>query len=366
MNHSTVARFPGRCRHALVVLMVGIALLGMGPAGVDSLASDPGSHQGQHGPLHSPMPASIPAGAPPLPPSGPSTQAVVIGPVASASPVAIVPGSGGTIDDERMVTVNAGEFAMGSNLGEPDLKPEHKVYLDEFEIGIHEVTNRRFEQFVKATGYRTRSEVENQSSCWDGRHWTPLPGFDRLHPQGPGSSIEGKAEHPVVHVTWDDAQAFCIWAGKRLPTEAEWEKAARGTDGRLYPWGSEPAADGKTLNLGDRRGYREFHLAFAMVSVDDGHGWAAPVGSYPAGKSPYGLFDAAGNVAEWCSAWYGKDYYAQSPARNPQGPATGAAHVVRGGSFASFEAATRSVVRAKLEVGGRDCATGFRCARSKK
>jgi serine/threonine-protein kinase len=212
-------------------------------------------------------------------------------------------------DSSVMVKVPAGEFTMGSDASDAnrDEKPVHRVYLDEYWIDKYEVTNRQYRKFCDATG----------------RSHPPDPDF-----RGMSGYFTGYPDYPVVCVSWDDAKAYCDWAGKRLPTEAEWEKAARGTDGRKYPWGnSEPT--GSRCNLADRNA----EFSWSDKKADDGYARTAPVGSHPAGASPHGLLDMAGNVWEWCADWYGKGYYGRSASNNPQGPSTGSARVLRGGSW---------------------------------
>ncbi|MBI1924842.1 SUMF1/EgtB/PvdO family nonheme iron enzyme [Candidatus Poribacteria bacterium] len=164
-------------------------------------------------------------------------------------------------------------------------KPQHRVYLDGYWIYKHEVTVAQYRKFCQETG----------------RQMPPAPSWG------------WQDNHPIVNVTWDDAVAYCQWAGVQLPTEAQWEKAARGTDGRIWPWGN--GWDSRNCN-----------------SNVSGIEKTTPVGSYPLGASPYGLMDMAGNVWEWCADWYDKNYYRKSPPRNPQGPANGTDRVVRGGS----------------------------------
>jgi len=200
-------------------------------------------------------------------------------------------------DGAEMVLVPAGEFTMGSAPDDitsllrrhpkangailKDELPKHRVFLEAFYIDKYEVTNARFQQFVQATGYRTQAEREGGGKIRTGaKTWAEVPDATWRAPRGQGSSIAGLEAHPVVQVSWHDAKAYCTWAGKRLPTEAEWEKAARGPDGRLYPWGNE--LDGIKANFCDRNCPFEWKDA----SVDDGYRSTAPVGSYEAGKSP--------------------------------------------------------------------------------
>jgi formylglycine-generating enzyme required for sulfatase activity len=262
---------------------------------------------------------------------------------------------------DGMVFVPAGEFIMGSpeSEGFDNEHPQRTVYLDAFYIGKYEVTNRQFSQFVDATGYTTDAETAGWGWAWTGEDWEEVEGADWRHPHGPGSSIEGKMDHPVVQVSWDDADTYCQWAGVRLPTEAEWEKAARGTDGRTYPWGSS-APDGSKLNYCDVN----CEQAWKDSSVDDGYTDTAPVGHYEAGKSPCGAYDMAGNVWEWVADWYDTDYYSKATDRNPQGPDSGEKRALRGGSWFGYEGDARCADRYGGEPNVRISYFGFRVAAS--
>ena len=234
------------------------------------------------------------------------------------------------LDPVPMITIPAGEFLMGNpeGKGRDDERPQRSVYLDEFAIDQVEVTNERYMAFVKYTGHRN----------------PPNP-----YGTGPLTSINGIEQLPVVQTTWYDAKAYCSWAKKRLPTEAEWEKAARGTDGRLYPWGNEPTT-AKRANFD-----REW---------DDEHTLHA-VGSLPDGDSPYGVKDMAGNVREWVSDWYDADYYQHAPNRNPQGPdKKGVVRSIRGGSWHSPASDITTSARGRGGFALQTHGTGFRCARS--
>jgi formylglycine-generating enzyme required for sulfatase activity len=245
---------------------------------------------------------------------------------------------------EGMVLVAAGEFIMGSPEGEgnDDEHPQHTVYLDAFYIGKYEVTNEQFAQFVDATDYSTDAEKAGWGWTGTGKGCEPVEGANWLHPRGPGSSIEDRMDHPVVQVSWDDAKAYCDWKGVRLPTEAEWEKAARGTDGRKYPWGNQ--------------------FDYKCNTSESGIADTTEVGSYPDGASPYGACDMAGNVWEWVADWYDADYYREAPDRNPEGPDSGVGRVLRGGSWDYPQ--DYAAVRFRFEVDLWNYDIGFRVAAS--
>ncbi len=230
-------------------------------------------------------------------------------------------------DSSVMVRIPAGEFEMGSATADDprDERPLHRVYLDEYLIDKYEVTNHQFEKFVTETGYKTEAEKAGvgwyfvtQTPKWEARKGISWRTF--FTPE--------RKDHPVVLVSWNDARAYCDWAGKRLPTEAEWEKAARGTGTRTFPWGEEPPDAGGVNRVNWGRGMRREDL------LRDGYEHTAPVGTFPAGSSPYGCMDMAGNAQEWCNDWYDPDYYSTSrtTGRNPAGPDSGSARVLRGGS----------------------------------
>jgi formylglycine-generating enzyme len=296
---------------------------------------------------------------------------------------------------EGMVWVPAGTFWMGSVNGPADERPQHKVTLDGFWMDKTEVTNGQFAKFVKATGYVTVAEQKPDpkkypdapkdklvpfSACfkccpadlsgppvW----WQFTPGANWQHPEGPRSSIEGKDFYPAVHICWDDAVAYAKWAGKRLPTEAEWEYAARGgLDRKEYVWG-----DAKQGEKG--KWYANtFQGRFPEKDAgEDGYAGLAPAAKYPA--NGYGLFDMAGNAWEWCQDWYQPNYYRDSPEKNPKGPETGLEEnpgegptkVRRGGSFLCADEYCRRYLPASRDKNPTDSAanhTGFRCVKDAK
>lgn len=218
----------------------------------------------------------------------------------------------------EMVHVPAGFFLMGSEKSDRNQRPQHKVFLDAFWIDQTEVTNAQYQVCVKEGACGSPHEADYFK---DTKY----------------------SSYPVIYVSWDEAQTFCNWAGKRLPSEAEWEKAARGDDGRTYPWGNrEPNSD--------------------LVNYFDIRKGSTEVGSYSAGASPYGAMDMAGNVWEWTADWYDPDYYKISPARNPHGPATGERRIIRGGSWFSLtEIVVRTYYRKASNPEAQNYTTGFRC-----
>jgi formylglycine-generating enzyme required for sulfatase activity len=272
-------------------------------------------------------------------------------------------------DGAEMVLIPAGSFAMGSSPAdiargvdecrtrakaehEPKCEgwfrsegPQHQVVLDAYYIDRHEVTNAQFEAFARATGYRTAAErdgygwvYQDDQGAW---RWKKVGGATWRAPGGAGTTAV--PTHPVVQVAWPDAEAYCRWASKRLPTEAEWEKAGRGPDGRRYPWGNE--WDPTRANA--RRAARG----------------TTPVGNHPPGASAYGAHDMAGNVWEWAADWYGADYYQKSPERNPPGPASGDQRVLRGGSWVNEPFFLGLAHRLSGAPDSRSANIGFRCAR---
>lgn len=298
---------------------------------------------------------------------------------------------------EGMVWIPGGEYTMGNAEADalPTEKPTRLVRLDGFYMDATEVTNEQFRAFIKATGYVTTAEKApdwedlkkqlppgtpkppdkmlvpgslvftptnhavptNNMALW----WTWTPGATWLHPEGPGSNLEGRENHPVVHVSWDDATAYAKWAGKRLPTEAEWEYASRGgLVGKRYNWGNEPLTDTE----GTRANIWQGKFPYLNLKVDK---WerTSPVKSYP--PNAYGLYDMAGNVWEWVTDWYSSTYYyASSPEPNPSGPnlLDGQYRVLRGGSWGYGDNSVRSANRDGYDPISTLSILGFRCART--
>lgn len=263
---------------------------------------------------------------------------------------------------EGMVRVPAGEFRMGAPAdsgGLPDERPERLVFLDAFDIDRFEVTNEAYFRFVSKTGHRMPENNNPATTLWkDGR---PMPGIER---------------HPVVNVSWTDADAYCRWLGKRLPTEAEWEKAARGTDARRYPWGNQWDLSlansasywaGRTVEFNSGVDWEAFWIKgegarIAKEQGLNGEVLTMPVGSFRDAASVYGLFDMAGNVAEWVHDWYNPNYYPSASLTNPMGPDRGAIKSMRGGSWLKPAVSLRTSDRDWGTMDSRPSGTGFRCA----
>ena len=237
-------------------------------------------------------------------------------------------------DNMVQVHIPAGEFSMGLDSGDDNEKPMHTVYLDEYWIDQTEVTNAQYALCVAAGACEKPVNLESQ----------------------PSSLFIDKnlADHPVVFVDWNQAKAYCTWVGRTLPTEAEWEKAARGLDGRLYPWGGD--FDGTNVNFCDVNCWAPWKISI----YDDGNATTSPVGTYPAGASPYGALDMAGNAYEWVLDWF--SLYTGEFQNNPIGPALGNEHVLRGGSWGDDIHHLRTVLRTDEPSDLRRDFIGFRCA----
>jgi serine/threonine-protein kinase len=263
-------------------------------------------------------------------------------------------------DNSILIEIPAGEFGMGSvpKEGDDDEHPQHLVYLDTFYISKYEITNEQFDRFIKATGYKTDVEKVGKARIYEPENqgnWVEKSGASWRYYYNKDTK-----KYPVVLTSWNDAKAYCDWAGLRLPTEAEWEKAARGSDKRKYPWGNEaPGVKGAArANYADDK----TDYAWSDRKVDDGYQFTAPVGVYETGVSTYGCYDMAGNVWEWCSDRYGEFYYRVKAAQNPTGPTNGISRVLRGGSWFSSAIELRCANRNKIGPGYENPDLGFRSA----
>jgi len=265
----------------------------------------------------------------------------------------------------ELVRVPAGEFLMGSDKAvdpeaQDDELPQHRLNLAEYWIGKTEVTNGQFAAFVAATSYKTTAEQEGSGYVFTGSDWEDVKGASWQQPSGPGSDVKEKANHPVVLVSWHDAVAFGQWVSQvtgrtvRLPSEAEWEKAARGMDGRIFPWGN--TWDGARVDFCDQ----QCDGSWKDASVNDGYRTTAPVGTYTNGVSPYGAFDLAGNVWEWVSSKYGSYPYRPNDGREDRSSTDG--RVLRGGSWNNEAWDVRPGDRGRLDPGRRVGDVGFRVA----
>jgi len=239
-------------------------------------------------------------------------------------------------DGAKMVLIPAGEFQMGDELDEMNWGiPFHTVYLDAFYMDIHPVTNEQYKKFIDATGHKA-------PSFWNDEKYN-------------------KPDYPVVGVSWYDAIAYAEWAEKRLPTEAEWEKAARGgLVGKKYVWGDEWPPPNRAGNFDDEKSITNS----VIEGYSDGYDRTSPVGSFK--PNGYGLYDMVGNVWEWCADWYDSEYYPKSPKANPKGPDSGQYKVYRGGAWSDSDPALRVAVRTHEKPETNACIDfGFRCVQKK-
>jgi len=245
-------------------------------------------------------------------------------------------------DGAPMVLIPEGEFTMGTDdvgsgwqQGNPNEHPEHLVKLPAYYIDQFEVTIERYSKFLEETKH-------GEPALWD------------------QDAVVSAPDRPVVGMTWEDAEAYCKWAGKRLPSEAEWEKAARGTDKRRFPWGDmQPFVDIANYNRGLWVSY-----PVTLAPVTSGTvGMSIRHGLKEGGKSPYGLYHMAGNAAEWVADWYEREYYATSPKENPKGPESGEKKVIRGGSWGDSPRNIRVTARFSAPSDFHDTSIGFRCAK---
>ena len=224
------------------------------------------------------------------------------------------------LNPKEMILISSGDFLQGDEDGSRDEQPQHTVLLNAFWMDRYPVTNQEYKMFVDVTAHRRPP------------HWTS------------GTYPLEQANHPVTNVSWQDAEDYAEWVGKRLPTESEWEKAARGTLGRTYPWGDAFRKDN--------------------VNSTNEYGGTTAIDQFPGGGSPYGVMDMCGNVQEWCSDWYYDDYYKTAPVDNPTGPAGGQYRVCRGGFYAENRMGVRCSQRHYAPPSTMQDHIGFRCART--
>jgi formylglycine-generating enzyme required for sulfatase activity len=241
-----------------------------------------------------------------------------------SSPAFVLPVRGAEGPIGSMIQVPEGVFKMGDNAGAPEEKPEREVRLPAFQIDRYEATVGEFRAFVRATNHQTDAEKAGKPA---NETWR-------------ADNIGSRFDHPVRFVSWWDADKYCRWAGKRLPTEAEWERAARGTDLRAFAWGNE------------------FDATRVAPNTD-----TTPVGFFFNNGSPVGAYDMSGNVWEWVNDWFQPDYYAQNQNDNPQGPQQGDQRVIRGGSFTNGQDDLRVTRRIKDDASRANRDVGFRCAK---
>jgi formylglycine-generating enzyme required for sulfatase activity len=271
-------------------------------------------------------PLSAPA-APTRPPTPPQQEPPASPPAQRPAPLSsTMQGK----DGKEMRLVSEGWFEMGNMEGNEDEKPVHRVWVDAFYMDTYEVTLKEYQAFQQATKHR-------ELPAWVSQY-------------APGD------QYPVVGVSWDDAEAYCRWADKALPTEAQWEKAARGTDSRIYPWGNEPV-NGRRANYCDAQCENDWK----DQTQDDGYRYTAPVGSFAEGQSPYGIHDLAGNVWEWVRDWYHGHYYKQSPERNPENTTAAKYRVLRGGGWYFRTASLHAANRRRHTPSDLYSYLGFRC-----
>jgi formylglycine-generating enzyme required for sulfatase activity len=258
-----------------------------------------------------------------------------------------------------MVTIPEGAFQMGSPLGTglPEEHPQHTVTMSAYCIDRTEVTVQAYGLCVRAKGCPASPPTRNLPNGQEAMEWAPY------------CNREDRPDHPINCVDWNQAVTYCRWIGRRLPTEAEWEYAARGNDDRLYPWGNA-LPNPKLLNgcgiecieWGNRELSERLRPDRALYRGNDGHETTAPVGSYPGDASPFGVLDLGGNVSEWTTDWFGE--YSSSSEVNPKGPASGKARMTRGGNwFWGIEGLFRSTTRIPDDPNQRRVRLGFRCAR---
>ncbi len=285
------------------------------------------------------------------------------------------------ISIDNMLKLPGGKFLMGTDDQEgfpaDGEGPVREISLDSFYIDATTVTNFQFAEFINATGYKTEAQQFGWSFVFYGLlsdgdkkkdyqvaaptpWWWSVPGAQWDHPEGNNSSLDERMDHPVIHISWNDAQAYCQWAGKRLPTEAEWEYAARGgLVQKKFPWGDELTPAGEHLCNIWQGNFPDYN------SMDDGYLGTSPAKSFK--PNDFGLYNMSGNIWEWCNDWFSADFHKTGPRKNPTGPQHGEAKVIRGGSFLchhSYCNRYRVAARSSNTIDSSASNMGFRCVRS--
>ena len=269
----------------------------------------------------------------------------------------------------EMVFIRGGEFQMGNNTGDDEEKPVHSVTLDNFSMGTYEVTVNQFQQFIKESGYQTDADKSGGSYIYAGSEWEKRNGINWKYNEEGTLRAETDYNHPVIHVSWNDASEYCKWlsikTGKsyRLPTEAEWEYAAgNGSKHTKYSWGLSDPSGKNGGNVADESAKQKFGNLTIFNGYDDGYIFTAPVGSY--NPNDFGLYDMTGNVWEWCSDWYGSEYYKSGLSNNPKGPSNGNYRILRGGAWSYSPNSCYTACRLRNNPGYRSLNDGFRVART--
>jgi formylglycine-generating enzyme required for sulfatase activity len=263
---------------------------------------------------------------------------------------------------DGMVFIPGGSFEMGDADGLDIEKPVHEVELSSFWLDAHEVTIQEYADFVDATGYVTDAEKGGGCFIWTGKGWEKTEGVNwRFDELGRTHGIE-KANHPVTHLSWNDAHAYAGWAGKRLPTEAEWEYAARGGEiGFRYAWGNDPLGPKIVANVSDENFVKVVTFWPTHEGYDDGYTFSSPVGSFP--PNSLGLYDMSGNAWEWCADFFAEDFYSRSPEVNPLNDDGYEQRVMRGNSWDGRPGLLRCSRRTSDAQSASYVDTGFRCAK---
>jgi formylglycine-generating enzyme required for sulfatase activity len=261
-----------------------------------------------------------------------------------------------------MVLIPGGSFMMGSDDGLEIEKPVHRVELNSFLMDIHEVTIRDFREFVAATNYVTDAEKNNGCVIWNGADWEKTEGIDwRFDELGNELGID-KDNHPVTRLSWNDANAYATWKGKRLPTEAEWEYAARGgSKENTFAWGNDPVAKGPVANISDENFVKTVTFWPYHEGYDDGYTFTSPVGSFA--PNEFGLYDMAGNAWEWCADFFDENFYGRSPVDNPRNDEPNEQRVLRGNSWDGRPGWMRCSRRTSDAQSNSYADTGVRCVK---